>query len=203
MQLHHSATSPFVRAVMVLLHEAGAADTVTLVPTTGSPVDAGTMPVDRNPLGKMPVLVTDEGTALYDSRVICRWIDARHGLGLYPAGEALWPALTLEALAHGIMEAGVLIVYESRTRPEALRHEPWVEGQWAKIARALDALEAGGATQLRGPLDIGQVALGCALGHLDLRHAARDWQAARPGLADWWAAFDARPSMAATRPHLG
>lgn len=200
MKLFHAPTSPFVRKVMVVLHETGQIDAVTLVPASGSPVDPGTMPVAHNPLGKIPALVLDDGSTLFDSRVICRYLDDRAGGGLYPRGPALWPALTRESLADGISEAAVLMRYETHLRPEDRRHGPWVEGQWAKIARALDALEAGQMGDLDGPLDIGRVALGCALGYLDLRHGARDWRAGRPGLAAWEAAFARRPSMQATAP---
>ena len=92
------------------------------------------------------------------------------------------------------------MVYEWRLRPEEMRLPDWVEGQWAKIARALDALETRWISHLAGPLDMGQIAVGCALGYLDFRHGDRDWRAARPGLAAWEAAFAARPSMTATRP---
>jgi glutathione S-transferase len=108
--------------------------------------------------------------------------------------------LTLEATADGILDAALLMVYESRLRPEELRFAPWVEGQWAKIARALDAVEADSAARLNGRLDMGQIALGCALGYLDFRHAARDWRAGHPELAAWEAEFILRPSIQATIP---
>ena len=158
------------------------------------------MPVARNPLGKIPTLERDDGPALYDSRVICRYLDDLAGGRLYPEKPRLWETLTLEATGDGIMEAAVLMVYEERTRPEEQRFAPWVEGQWAKIARALDALEARWLAHLAGPLDAGQIAVGCALGYVDFRHAARDWRAGRPGLAAWEARFAARPAMQATRP---
>lgn len=200
MRLYHAPTSPFVRKVMVVLHETGQADAVTLVAAAGSPVDPGTMPVDHNPLGKIPALVLDDGSTLFDSRVICRYLDDRAQGGLYPAGPALWPALTREALADGISEAAVLMRYESHLRPEDRQHAPWVEGQWAKVARALDALEAGRMGGLDGAVDIGRIALGCALGYVDLRHSARDWRQGRPQLAAWEAAFSRRPAMRATAP---
>lgn len=201
MKLYASGTSPFVRKVDVLIHEAGISG-VERVGVSGSPVDPGTMPVDHNPLGKIPCLVTEDGNALFDSRVICRYLDDRAGAGLYPSAPRLWDTLVLEAMADGILEAAVLMVYESRTRPEERRHEPWVEGQWAKIARALDAMEFAPRWQahLAGALDMGQIALGCALGYLDFRHAARDWRQGRPALAAWDKGFAARPAMKATVP---
>ena len=199
MKLYHSPTSPFVRKVMVLIAEAGISG-VDVVSAAGNPLDPGSMPVDENPLGKIPVLVTDDGRAIHDSRVICRYLDHHAGAGLYPEPPRLWDTLTLEATADGILEAAVLMVYEIRLRSEAQRHDAWVEGQWAKIARALDALERRWMDHLDGPLDMGQIAVACALGYLDFRHSARAWRAAHPDLAAWEAEFSARPSMTATQP---
>ncbi len=199
MRLYHSATSPYVRKVMVLLHEAGKTGEVTLVPASGTPVDAGSMPVAQNPLGKIPCLERLEGPALYDSRVICRYLDDRFGLGLYPASR-LWDVLVLESTADGMVDAAILMVYEARVRPETARFEPWVEGQWAKVARALDTLEARWMSHLAGPLDMGHIAVGAALGYLDFRHGARNWREGRPALAAWYAKMRARPGMAATVP---
>lgn len=200
MRLYHSPTTPFGRKVMVLLIETGQAGDVEVVSASGTPLEPGTQPLDVNPLGKIPALALDDGTALYDSRVICRFLDDRAGAGLYPPPPRLWQTLTLEATADGILEAAVLIVYETRLRPEQLRFTPWVEGQWAKIARALDALETRWQDHLSGPLDAGQIALGSALSYLDFRHGARDWRAGHPRLATWHADFARRPSMRATEP---
>lgn len=200
MKLYHAQASPFARMVMVVLHETGQAADVALVATEGSAVDPGSMPLGRNPLGKIPTLERADGPALYDSRVICRFLDDLGQGGLYPAGARLWETLTLEATAHGICDAAILMVYEARLRPEAIRHAPWVEGQWNKIARTLDALEGRWMSHLAGPLDIGQIATGCALEYLDFRHQDRDWRAGRPALAAWQAGFAKRPSLESTRP---
>ncbi len=200
MRLYHSPTSPYVRKVMVLLAETDQTDAVTLVPAGGNPVDPGTLPLAQNPLGKIPCLERDDGPSLYDSRVICRYLDDRAGGRLYPAAPRLWQTLTLEATADGIMDAAILMVYEARLRPEERRHPDWVEGQWAKVARALDALEDRWLSHLCGPLDMGQIAVGCALGYLDLRHPSRAWRSGREGLAAWAGRFGARASMAATAP---
>jgi glutathione S-transferase len=200
MKLYHSATSPYVRKVMVLLHEAGRTGEVTLAGVAGNPVDPGTMPVAHNPLGKIPCLERTDGPAIYDSRVICRYLDATFGAGLYPAGSRLWDTLTIEATADGMIDAAILMVYEGRLRPEELRYGPWLEGQWSKVERALDAIEARWMSHLFGPLDMGQIAVGCALGYLDFRHGPRDWRAGRPALAGWEARFAARDSMRATVP---
>ena len=200
MLLFHSPTSPYVRKVMVLLHESGLLDQVELVTGSGTPLDPGAAPLDANPLGKVPALEREDGPALFDSRVICRYLDDRAKAGLYPTGAALWDTLVLEAAADGILDAALLMVYEWRLRPEELRFAPWVEGQWAKIDRALTMIESRLLPQVQGPLDMGQIALACALGYLDFRHADRDWRAGRPHLAAWEAEFAARPSMQATRP---
>ncbi len=202
MKLFYSPASPFVRKVMVLLAETGQLDAVEVVGATGTPIDPGTMPVDHNPLGKIPALVTDSGAAIFDSRVICRYLDDRAGGKLYPAGDALWPVLTLEALADGMLDAAILMVYEGRVRPEEIRYPAWVEGQWAKITRALDALEGPWAGQLGGALNMGQVAVACTLEYLDFRHGARDWRAARPKLAAWQKQFAQRESMLNTVPKV-
>jgi len=200
MRLYFSPTSPYVRKVTVLLHETGQFDAVELVAAAGNPVDQGTAPVEANPLGKVPALERPDGPALYDSRVICRYLDDRAGAGLYPDGARLWDTLTVEATGDGILDAALLMVYEGRLRPEELRFAPWVEGQWAKVERALDVLETRWMPHLEGPLDAGQIAVGCALGYLDFRHDARGWRTGRPKLAAWHAGFAARPSMLATGP---
>lgn len=200
MRLYHSPTSPYVRKVMVLLHETGLLPQVTLVTGSGSPIDPGTAPLEANPLGKVPALERPDGPALYDSRVICRYLDDLAQAGLYGSGPALWDRLTIEATADGILDAALLMVYEWRLRPEEHRYVPWVEGQWAKVDRALDTLEQRWMAELRGPLDAGQIAVACALGYVDFRHDARGWRDIRPNLAAWYGDFAKRPSMVATQP---
>ncbi|MGB3178885.1 MAG: glutathione S-transferase [Albidovulum sp.] len=200
MRLYHSPTTPYGRKVMVLLLETGQAGDVEIVSASGTPLDPGSQPLGANPLGKIPALELADGPAIYDSRVICRYFDDRAGGGFYPPAPRLWQVLTLEATGDGILEAALLMVYESRLRPEELRYSPWVEGQWTKIARALDALESRWISQLNGPLDMGHVAVGCALSYLDFRHAARNWRDGHPELAKWHQGFAARDSMKATEP---
>jgi glutathione S-transferase len=200
MRLYHNPASPFVRKVMIVLHETGQLGEVTLVPATGNAVDPGTMPLALNPLGKIPALERPDGPALYDSRVICRYLDDRAKGAMYPQDPALWDALTLEATGDGIAEAALLMIYEGRVRPEELRFAPWVEAQWGKVARGLDVLEGRWMGVLNGPFRIGHVAVASALGYLDLRHGPRDWRAGRPALAAWAAATAGRPSVAATLP---
>lgn len=200
LRLHRSATSPYVRKVMVLLHETGQDGDVDHVAAQGTPFDTAAMPLAHNPMGKIPVLERADGPALYDSRVICRYLDDRAGAGLYPDAPRLWDSLVLEATADGILDAAVLMVYEDRLRPEPIRFPDFVEAQWGKVARALDALEERWISHLHGRLDIGQIAVGCALGYLDFRHAGRDWRRGRDALAAWEKRFAARDSMVATVP---
>lgn len=199
MKLHHSPTSPYVRKVMVLLHEAGQLGDVELVTTSGTPLDPADGFSAVNPLSKVPALVTDDGQAIYDSRIICRYLDARAGAGLYGA-EDTWRIQTLEATGEGIIDAALLMAYEWRLRPEEIRFEAWVEGQWVKIAQALDVIERDYMDLMNAPLNAGQIAVACALGYLDLRNADRTWRDGRPALAAWFEAFSARPSMQATVP---
>ncbi len=200
MRLYESPTSPFARKIRVVLIETGLDKGVEQVPASGGPLDPGTIPLGQNPLGKIPVLERADGPAIYDSRVICRFLDDLAGGRLYPPKPRLWETLTLEATADGIMDAAVLMIYETRVRPETARHGPWVEAQWAKVARALDAVEGRWMSHLAGPLDMAQIAMACALGYLDFRHGARNWSAGRPALASWAARFGERPSMQATAP---
>ncbi len=181
---------------MVLLYQTGLLSQVEVIPVSGTPLASGTMPVDQNPLGKIPVLVRDDGMALYDSRVICRYLDQVAGAGLYGSGDALWQVLTLEATADGILDAAVLMAYELRLRPEDKRFPDWLEGQWAKVTRALDMLEQ----RDLGAFSMGQIALACALYYLDFRHDARHWRSGRPNLTAFASQMDARPAMLATSP---
>ena len=203
MKLHYSPTSPYVRKVMVLLHETGQLDDVTLQEASGTPLNPAAGLEASNPLTKVPALEREDGATLYDSRVICAYLDDRAGTRLYPDGAARWQTLTLEATADGILDAALLMTYETRLRPEDKRMDDWVEGQWGKIARACDAINSRWISHLSGPLDMGQIAVGCALGYVDFRHGARGWRDGNPALASWFETFDSREAMQATAPPAG
>jgi glutathione S-transferase len=198
LQLYGAGASPFVRKARVLLAEARIED-VAYVEVSASPMGGEGRVNAANPLGKIPSLVRDNGPTIYDSNVICRFLDAHAGGNFYPEAR-LWEVLTLEATADGIMEAAVGVIYEKRFRPEALWSAEWHEAQWVKIDRALDAIERTWLSHLEGPVHMGQIAVACALGYLDLRYPERDWRKGRPGLAAWEASFAARPSMTSTSP---
>jgi glutathione S-transferase len=155
-----------------------------------------------NPLGKIPCLVLEDGAALYDSRVICEYLDQLHEAPrLFPEQAAdRWDALRLQALGDGIMDAALLARYETFLRPEALRWSAWVDGQLDKVRRALDRIDTVDASGFGGRVDIGTIAIACALGYLDYRFTTLGWRGTRPGLAEWFETFAKRPSMQSTRP---
>ncbi|GAA4220524.1 glutathione S-transferase [Sagittula marina] len=199
MKLMHSPASPFVRKVMVTLIETGQLEDVERVNVATSPIATDAELASANPVGKIPALIRENGPTLYDSRVICRFLDARAEAGLYPE-KRIWDTLTLEATADGLTDAAVAIVYEERFRPKEHVSMDWIEGQWAKVSRALDALETRWMSHLNGPLDMGQIAVGCGLGYLDFRHDVRSWRTGREGLSAWFEKFGQRESMLATKP---
>ena len=200
MKLFHSPASPYVRKCMVVAHETGLAARIELLPSAAHPVNRDRSIVERNPLGKVPTLITDDGDALYDSRVICEYLDARAGARLFPAaGPARWRALTDQALGDGILDAALLVRYETGMRPEPLRWADWTAGQLDKMHTGLARIEAQ-AEGLAGRVDIGTITLGCVLGYFDLRFAHLDWRQAHPRAAAWFEGFNARPAMQATVP---
>ncbi len=198
MKLRYSPLSPFVRKVTVTLIETGLEDKVERITT--DVWDPETDIAKDNPLGKIPALVTDDGKVLYDSPVICEYLDGLHdGDKLFPAsGKTRWHALGLQALGDGMSEAGVLKLLETR-RPEEVQYEKWMARQTVTILRAMDALESE-TDGLEGPLTIGQVAVGCSVGWLDFRFPDLGWRQDHPGLAEWFEGFSERPSMTATVP---
>lgn len=200
MKLYHSPTTPFGRKVMVLIAVAGLQNRINIVTVSGTPLSPGSLPIDQNPLGKIPALEREDGSVIYDSRVICRYLDDLASAGMYPAGPQLWDVLTLEAMADGILDAAILMAYEVRIRPVDKQYPEWIEAQWAKIDRALDAIETGWIDHLNDACAMSHIAIGCALGYLDFRHDARNWRQGRPKLAKWSLAFAARPVMVATQP---
>ena len=201
MKLHYNVASPYARKVMAVAIETGQDDRIEPVTRTMSPIKPDADLAADNPLGKVPCLVTEDGAALYDSRVICEYLDSLHdGRKMFPPAEpARWRALRRQAEGDGIMDAAVLTRYETFLRPEERRWPEWIEGQKLKFRRALDSLEDE-AEEFGDTIDIGTITTGCALGYLDFRYADEDWRATRPRLAAWFERFSKRPSMARTAP---
>lgn len=201
MQLYSSPASPYVRKVNVLAIEKGLAARIEDIATVLTPIAPDAALCDANPLGKIPALRLDDGRVLYDSRVICEYIDSLHdGTPALPAsGDARFDVLTRQALADGLLDAAILTRYETFLRPEALRWPEWIEGQAAKIQRSLDAMQ----TQVADAgerFDLGDITFACALSYMDFRYADQDWRARREALAAWYEGVASRPSMQATIP---
>ena len=199
MQLIMSPSSPFVRKVRVLLRETGLLEQVSEVSVATTPLSSAPEVLSANPLGKIPALVRADGPAIYDSRVITRFLDDLGGADLYPTTR-LWEILTLEATADAIMEACVAMTYEARFRAEAQQSPDWIEAQWEKADRAISAINSRWMSHLSGPLNMGQIAVACALSYADLRHDSRGWRKQNAALADWHAEFSQRDSMVQTEP---
>ena len=199
MKLHYNPASPYVRKVRVVALETGLMGDIELAEVSVTPTGPDAKLCSDNPIGKIPSLVRDNGDALYDSRVICEYLDGLHnGARLFPEnGEARWTAIRRQALADGILDAAVGTRYETFLRPQALRWPDWVDGQMGKVRRSLDALER---ESLADTLDIGTISVACALGYLDFRYPDEGWRDARPKLAAWYESFAARPSMIETSP---
>lgn len=200
MKLFHSPASPFVRKVVVLLHEIEQFDAVELVTVNTTAFATDTRLKAANPLGKLPALERPEGVTLYDSRVITAYLDDLYGGGMYPAGRGRWEVLTLEATGDGLMDSAVSMAYEVRLRSEAEQSAQWIEAQWAKVERGLDALNTRWMSHLSGPINMGHISVACALGYIDFRHGARNWRKGRDALAGWQEKFAKRASMRATDP---
>ena len=193
--LRSAPPSPFGRKVKIAAKMLGLMDRIALVDAdTTSPDDSLRK---QNPLGKIPTLVLEDGTALYDSRVIVEYLDALAGGGklIPPGGDARFHELTLQALGDGLMDAALLQVYETRFREKEQFGAKWLDHQAGKVGRALAMLEANPPA---GDVRIGQVTLACALGYLDLRFQGA-WRKDHPRLVAWLDAFAAKvPAFDAT-----
>lgn len=200
MLLLHSPTSPYVRKVTVLLHEIGLFDQIRIETVDGWS-EPGRLTAE-NPLSMVPTLVLDNGRALFDSRVICEYLDRCCHIGrpMIPAtGEMHWQVLHDQALADGILDSAILIFAELGKRPQEKRWDWWIGLKQRAIGRVLDSLERT-AADLWDRVDLGTISIAVALGYLDLRDAIGDWRETRPALASWYQGFSQRPSMIETLP---
>ena len=198
MKLRYSPTSPYVRKITVLAHETGQKDKIELVATNFADPANGLSA--QNPLAKVPALILENGTTLYDSPVICEYLDSLHsGTKMFPAsGDARWTALRRQALADGIMDAGILRIGEQR-RPANEQSPGWLVKQKDVMARGLDALEAEIGSFGRNA-DIGSITVGCAVAYALFRFGGDKPLDNRPKLKAWYETFSQRPSMVATVP---
>lgn len=201
MKLWYAAASPYVRKTMLVAHETGQIDAIELVNVATTPVSSDENLAKVNPAAKIPALQLASGMVLMDSRVICAFLNEQSGGKLLPENQNMrFAAMTLEAVADALCDAAVLTRYETFLRPEEKRWDKWIDGQLSKIDGVLDNLENHWGMVLDGPLTIGSIAVGCALGYLDFRYADRDWRPGRPKLAAWYETFSQRDSMQATVP---
>jgi glutathione S-transferase len=192
--------SPYGRKVKIATVLKGLEDRIEVVQVDTIPLDNPDI-TRANPLGKIPALVIDGDTAIYDSHVICEYLDSlAPAPALFPKGGVeRMRTLTLGSLADGILDAALLLVYEKRFRPEDKWHLPWQTRQQGKIDRAIDVLERI-PPAWNGSPDYGHLTLACALGYLDFRHEGK-WRTGHPGLAAWLDEFaKAVPAFEATRP---
>jgi len=203
MKIFHSPASPFVRKCMVVAHELGIADRIEKLPSAAGPVKRDATILPKNPLGQVPTFLCDDGQVLYDSRVICEYLNDLQSGSLFPAaGKERWARLTELALADGMTAAALLARYETMLRPEPLRWSDWTDGQLAKVQSGLEWLEPV-ASSFGDRVDIGTIAFGCALGYMDFRFPSVDWRAGAPDTAKWFEVFNQRASMQATLPPKG
>ena len=204
MTLHWSPRSPYVRKVMIAAHEMGLLDRLACVRT----LVGGTTPhlelMRENPLGKIPTLVLEDGTILFDAPVICEYLDTLHGgAKLYPAaGPERFTALRRHALGSGMIDMGLLLLGE-RSRPEGSQSQPHMDLWTLKLRTSVAALEPEAEAIAATPFNIGHVAIGVALGYLDFRFDALQWRDGHPRLAAWFNTFQARPSVQANLPAEG
>ncbi|HEY2624776.1 MAG TPA: glutathione S-transferase N-terminal domain-containing protein [Dyella sp.] len=202
MKLLYQTHSPYARKVLVMAYEVGLADRLEVIHHETSPTQRNEQVFQLNPLGKVPVLVRDDGTALFDSSVICEYLDSLHaGPKMIPAApKQRWRSLQLQALAQGLCEAGISVRHETVRRPAPYRYAAMRDGQIEKLVASYDFLErewsrgeAGAATDV----DIGAIALATALSWLAFRELPA-FESGRPHLSAWYRAFLQRPSMLAT-----
>ena len=201
MKLHWSPRSPFVRKVMITAHELGLAGRLDYVRTVVAATRPHALLMDENPLSKIPTLVLDDGIVIYDSAVICEYLDALHdGPKLIPAAlPQRMTALRRQSLGDGFLDF-LLLWRNERERPAEHQSQDHLASYAQKRKAALLALDNEAADLEATPFSIGHIAIGCALSYLDFRFASHDWRSPHPRIAAWHATFAARPSVRATEP---
>jgi glutathione S-transferase len=200
MKLLSNPLSPYARKVRITAAMKGLESKIETVGIDTNPLDNPQIST-ANPLAKVPALITEAGSVIFDSHIVCEYLDSlTPSPVLFPkSGQERWDALVLGSLADGILDAALLLVYEKRFRPENLWHAPWQQRQQGKIDRAVDHLESKPPTWGASP-NYGHLTLACALGYLDFRHEGK-WRAGHPKLVAWLESFaKAVPAFEKTRP---
>ncbi|MGY9054402.1 MAG: glutathione S-transferase N-terminal domain-containing protein [Alphaproteobacteria bacterium] len=191
MKVYGSTSSPYVRKVRVAAAELGIGDQVQLEVMGSLPHDPNSDLAKKNPGIKVPALELDNGEFIFDSRIIMRYLNDTAGGSLYPAGD--WAIQCRESYAEGMIDASLLVRFETALRPEDKRWQEWIDGQSKKVNNVMDQMEQDVAGMTG--IDAAAITFGCALGYLDFRFADWGWRDSRPALAAWFADFSARPSM--------
>lgn len=177
--------------------ELGLNERIQLLPSNAHPVNRDREIIAVNPLGKVPTFFTDSGQALYDSRVICEYLNDLANGTLFPSGPQRWAALTLQSLGDGMLDAALLARYEDVARPEPYQWADWKIAQLDKVHTSLAALDAA-PQALADRVDIGTITVGCALWYLDLRFPDISWRDRYPQVTNWYATYSQRPAMRMT-----
>ncbi len=196
MKLHWSSRSPYVRKVMICAYELGLADSIERIHSVVSLSSPNLEVMRDNPLGKIPTLMLDDGRVLYDSVVICEYLDSLHAGALLfpPRGEARWTALRRHALGNGMLDT--LLLWRSEISKPAARQTPeWLATFALKTRNALEVIEADADALSRGPFDIGHIGIGAALAYLDFRFTDMGWRTGHPRGEAWMQQFQQRESV--------
>ncbi|SMG51928.1 glutathione S-transferase [Paraburkholderia susongensis] len=203
MQLLYAPTSPYVRKVMVSAHLLNLVEHISLLDSAANPINRDARIAAHNPMAKVPTMILADGQSLYDSRVICEYLDSlAPGYGLFPAaGKLRWQALLRQSMGDGLLDAALLARYEFTARPEEKQWGGWRAAQLVKVAACLEDIETQAKTLATTHLTIGEVTIGCALGYLDFRFPELNWRDTHPKAAQWHAQMATLPAMRATVPH--
>lgn len=199
MKIFYSSASPFVRKAMIVADELGVVDRIERLPAAANPVNRDRNIIPFNPLGQVPTFITDDEQVLFDSKVICEYLNTTFKGNLFGDEHTRWAVLTDHAAADGVIAASLLVRYELLARPEALRWNDWVEGQTDKITMGLQYFEDK-AKDLADRIDIVTITLVCAFDYLDFRLPDYNWQQRFPGLKTWYDKFSVRESIAKSKP---
>lgn len=202
MKLHWSPRSPYVRKVMIVAHETGQAGQLELERSVVAMLKPHERLMQDNPLSKIPTLVLDDGSVLFDSVVICEYLNELAGAAFFPTGKDKWQALRWHALGHGMLDAGILWRNE-RERSAAMQSEELIAAFALKTDAALRMLDGEAEALQAAPFAIGHVGIACALGYLDFRFDTLEWRRKAPRLAQWFVTIESRDSYQATLPALG